>query len=253
MAAEIDGLRRACGDALLDRVAPHLTLVSPINVRADDLGAALAVLRGAAAVVDGPVELALGPPATFAPSSPVLYLAVGGSPADDGALTAFHTALHAGPLARPASWPFVPHVTLTQDQPAPRLLAGVSALADYRATVTVDHVTLLEERRDDDGRRRWEPLADAALGRRVVVGRGSLPLELTAGTIIDPEAAALVGDLVSPGLVVTARRADSGEVVGVVHGGRGSGAPKVVVAADARGEGVDDHLQARWRWLGSPM
>ena len=66
VAAEVDGLRRACGDGAIDRVPPHITLVPPVNVREDDVPAAVAVLRSAAARA-APLELTIGPVATFAP------------------------------------------------------------------------------------------------------------------------------------------------------------------------------------------
>ena len=46
-AAEINGLRRACSDGLLDRVDPHITLVEPINVREDDVDEVHRILRDA--------------------------------------------------------------------------------------------------------------------------------------------------------------------------------------------------------------
>ena len=76
IAHEVDGLRRALGDGFLGRVAPHVTLIPPVNVREDDLSAALAVVRGAAAST-GPLTLELGPVETFLPVNPVVYLAVG--------------------------------------------------------------------------------------------------------------------------------------------------------------------------------
>ena len=45
-ASEVDGLRRAVDDPALGRMAPHITLVPPVNVRTADLGAALARLCG---------------------------------------------------------------------------------------------------------------------------------------------------------------------------------------------------------------
>ena len=48
VACEVQGLRRALGDGSLQRIAPHLTLVPPVNVRAGGLDEALAVLRTAA-------------------------------------------------------------------------------------------------------------------------------------------------------------------------------------------------------------
>ena len=47
--AELDGLRRALGSPGLDRIAPHVTLVPPINVPERDLEAALGIVRAAAA------------------------------------------------------------------------------------------------------------------------------------------------------------------------------------------------------------
>jgi 2'-5' RNA ligase len=68
VAVEVDGLRQACGDGALERVASHLTLVPPVNVRDERVRDALDVVRGAAASAR-PVTVTLGPPATFAPAS----------------------------------------------------------------------------------------------------------------------------------------------------------------------------------------
>ena len=56
VAAEIDGLRRAFADPALERVAPHITLVPPVNVAVDAWPQALALVR-AAAGRSGPLEL----------------------------------------------------------------------------------------------------------------------------------------------------------------------------------------------------
>src|SRR3546814_11027490 len=72
---EIDGLRRALGDRQLGKIEPHITIVPPINMRDDDIADALAVVQ-AAARASRPMELTLGPVATFADSSPVRILAV---------------------------------------------------------------------------------------------------------------------------------------------------------------------------------
>ena len=77
VAAEIDALRRAVGDEDVTRIAPHVTLVPPVNVREEEVDDAVAVLRRAAAAVP-PLRLELGPVTTFAPVSPTLHLAVGG-------------------------------------------------------------------------------------------------------------------------------------------------------------------------------
>jgi 2'-5' RNA ligase len=256
---EIDGLRRACGDAQLARVAPHITLVPPVNVREDDLSTVLALVRRAATALPSGLDLRIGPTATFLPESPVLYLQVAGPGVDDGGLAGLRDRLRAGPLARPDRWPFVPHVTLMQDQPAERLVAGVAALGSYTVETGIDRLHLLEEQAGPVGGRRWVPIADARFGARVVVGRGSLPLELTTGSVVDPEARSLwprssEADPLGGGtngdrVVVTARRSDGGELVGLAAGHRQDAEPEVlVVAPSARGEGAEGHLLSRWRW-----
>jgi len=196
---EIDGLRRACGDGALGKVPPHVTLVPPVNVREDAFEDALAVLRVAATAAE-PLVLRLGPAATFHPDTPVLYLDVGG---DLDGLHRLRDAVFVAPLARSLTWPFAPHVTLAEEQPPERLEAGVTALADYHVGVRVDRVHLLEERKDDQRGRVWEPVADVPLAPAVVVGRGGLPLELLVSQTHESAGRAVV---------VTARR--EGRVVG---------------------------------------
>jgi 2'-5' RNA ligase len=215
---EVDGLRRALGDTALGAVPPHVTLVPPFNVRAEDLGAALQVIRRAANDQTGPIAVELGPVTTFMPASPVVYLAVGGSDLDR--LARLRQAVVAGPMLRPDHWPWVPHVTLTDDAPADRIEAALAALFSYRAATVFDRVVLLEEREH-----RWQPLADACLGRAAVVGRGGLELEIVEGRVLGPDVMAMAGgaeaaflaalDTVpAPSTVVlTGRRL--GEVVGV--------------------------------------
>lgn len=162
VAGEVDGLRRGLGDGALGRIRPHLTLVPPVNVREDDVEAALDRLRSAAATT-GHLRVTLGPVSTFHPVTPTLYLAVEG---DLDSLGRLRDAAFAPPLARELTHPFTPHVTVADDAPPARIAAAVEALAGFRADVTFDRLTLLEEHRRDDGVRVWEVLADAALGER---------------------------------------------------------------------------------------
>lgn len=181
---EVDGLRRALGDGALGHIAPHLTLVSPLNVRAGDLPDALAVIRRAAAGQDDPLWLDLGPVATFIPASPVVYLAVGGTNLDR--LGRLRTAVVAGPLLRPGRWPWVPHVTVADQVSLEEAGAALTALGHYRARARFDRVVLLEERDH-----RWHPLADASFGRPAVVGRGGLELEISEGRLLGPDVLAM--------------------------------------------------------------
>jgi 2'-5' RNA ligase len=215
---EVDGLRRALGDTALGAVPAHVTLVPPVNVRAEDLGLALQVLRRAATDQSGPIAVELGPVTTFMPASPVVYLAVGGPDLDR--LARLRQAVVAGPMLRPDHWPWVPHVTLTDDAPADRIDAALASLFSYSAATVFDRVVLLEEREH-----RWQPLADACLGRAAVVGRGGLELEIVEGRVLGPDVMAMaVGEEAAflaaldtvpapSSIVLTGRRL--GEVVGV--------------------------------------
>lgn len=242
---EIDALRRACDDGALGAIAAHLTLVPPVNVRADQVGAALDVVRAAAATTR-PFSVTLGPPATFAPVSPVLYLAVGGTGA--GAVAALRDAVFTPPLARPLTHPFVPHVTLADEMPPPRLDAAVAALAGYVRDVTFDRVHVMEE-----VGRVWEPFAEVPFGTPAVASRGPLALRLDVSSVAGPEARALgsrewplvPGVGVRTPLVVTAWR--GGDVVATAEGwtaGELGWLDGLLVAAGVRGEGIGSHVLA---------
>lgn len=253
---EIDSLRRALGDPDLDRIPTHLTLVPPVNVREAELGAALALVRERAARTR-PFTLTLGPPTTFLPVSPTLYLAVAGvgADADAEAVIRLRTALRAGPFERPETFPFVPHVTLLNPAAPEVLERARTALAAYRAEITLDRVDVLEETD-----RVWRSIADFRFGATAIVGRGSWPLQITDSSRLDPEAHAFrarkwqAHDHASYGpgtrwvrapFAITARRESS--VVGVATGWTGFGVAylsELLVAATVRGEGIGSHLLA---------
>ena len=257
-AAEIDGLRRACGDRALERVPPHVTLVPPVNVSETRLSEALARLRDAAARTS-PFTLELGPVTSFVPDSPTLYLAVGG-PADDVAtLHALRDAIFVPPLHRELTWPFVPHVTLADEMAVDRIDAALAALADYRTTIDCSGVHLLQEQRDG-GQTRWTPIADARFRPPIPVGRGGLPLDLWISDGLDPEGRLLLDaeglgaaphTMVAPpgwrSLTVSARR--RGELVGFATGctdGLNSRLTTVVVSPAHRQQGIARHVHARF-------
>lgn len=232
--AEVDGLRRALGDGTLGRMPAHLTLVPPVNVREDRLGEALAVLRRAAAATR-PLTLRLGPPATFLPDNPTLYLAVAGE------VQSLRDRVFVDPLARPLTWPFVPHVTLADEAEPDRIAAARQSLADYAVDVTFHRVHLL---REGPGR-VWSPIADAMFAAPAVIGRGGLPVEISVTDTVDPEARALAGTVA---LVVTARA--DGVVAGYAEGwcrGRIAHLASLVVAGEHDHLGVADHLVAAFR------
>lgn len=247
VATEIDGLRRALGDPTLGRITPHVTIVPPVNVRMEDLGEALARLRDAAASCRS-FRLDLGPITSFAPVSDTLYLAVTGEPAALASLERLRDAAFGPPLHRRVDHPFVPHVTIHPAVDSRRSDAARVALGDYRATIDVASVHLLQQRADAG--RRWVPIADAPLGPRVVVGRGGVELELTTSALADPEARDLLGEAGASGpparsaVVVTARR--RGTAVGVAWCGRAGTTTEersVVVREQERGQGIGRQLR----------
>jgi 2'-5' RNA ligase len=259
LAEAVDGLRRAFSDPALEHVAPHITLVAPVNLRVDDVADGLRVLRDAAAEV-GPLDLILGPVATFEGDEHVAYLEVGGDDRSVAALGRLHTRAFQAPFERRVDHDFVPHVTLTQGIDDERLDAVAVAASGWEGErVHIDALHLLEERHPPEGK-RWTPIAYIALGPRIVIGRGGLELELTPSELVDPEAAAAAGlsgdepdrpTVPVPGgsraLVVAARR--EGQVVGLARGWT-TPAPTtelvdVWVAADQLDE-VAGHMRAAW-------
>lgn len=265
VAAEIDALRRAVGDDDVSRIASHVTLVPPVNVRDEDVDAAVEVLRDAAALVP-PLRLELGPVMTFAPVSPTLHLAVGG---DVDELCRLRDAVFVPPLERTLTHDFVPHVTLIEG--TGNIAEGLVALAGYRAEVELTRVHLLRETRDDDGVRIWRPVTDATLGAKpAVIGRGGLELELVSSGQLAPEAQRWLDDRWDDmdverwgairsrdtPIAITARR--DGEIVGVASGiVRGEGAEAylndLMVGPAHRNGGVGAHLLAAFASRGAEL
>ena len=248
-------MRRAVGADDVDRLPAHITLVPPVNVREDELDDAVDRLRDAAAQAR-PFRLTLGPPATFLPINPVLYLDVRG---DVAAVDAMRNRVFRPPLERPLTWPFQPHVTLLDGGDPERIQAAVVALAGWTVEATIDRVHLLQEHKRDDGERLWRPLAEVVFGAPAVVGRGGLELELSVGGALGWREAAFrdrsfddhqLGRFGEPwkpeALSVTARR--DGRIVGTADGDvRTTGEAylaRLIVADDVRGEGVGAQLVA---------
>ena len=146
---EVDGLRRALGDRQLGRIEAHITIVPPINLRDEEVADALAVVQEAASR-RGPMELTIGPLATFGEQSPVRFLAV----APWEPVEALHRACLTGVLDRPEDRPFHPHVTVDiAGGPRGGTDPAVEVLRHYAAEVLIDRVSVLEH---DPERRRWE-------------------------------------------------------------------------------------------------
>jgi 2'-5' RNA ligase len=241
-AAEIEGLRRALGRGREDRIAPHVTLVPPVNVAPGDFPTVLDLVRDAAAGTP-PLRLVLGPPASFWPATPVVYLDVGG---DIDGVRHLRDALDGGPLVRPTTWPFVPHVTIAPDVDPDLIPDALSVLSSYRREVTVTTMRLLREEPD----RTWSGVADVSLSGRRVVARGGLEVVLEQGETLDREAehrlagAWAIGtdrDGLRP-LALVARR--EGAIVGAAAGRTDDELwlGRLAVDPAVRGQGIGRHL-----------
>lgn len=234
---EIDGIRRALGDGAMERVAPHVTIVPPVNVKGEQLDIALGLVRAAASSVV-PFELEFGPVETFMPESPVIKLAVHG----EGLLQLqrLRELAFVAPLLRETEWPYVPHVTL-KDEGTPVQLAHVSEVAtSYMTKVRFERVHVLHKVSGQS----WQPIADAAFEPGSIVGRGGVELELRTTEMIDPVSARLLDGLVpASDLVIVARR--EGAPVGVVAGVSNGDDVHLLaffVRPEVRGQGVGSHL-----------
>jgi 2'-5' RNA ligase len=234
--SEVQGLRRAMGDGGLDRIAPHITLVPPVNVNVSGLDDALTVIRSAGHRMT-PFSLKLGPINTFAPATPVIKLDVSG---ELDQLDRLRDLVFTGPLQRSLTWPFSPHVTLKDEATHEQLRTIPYVLTGFESTVQFDRVHLLRE----DERRRWTPVADAPFAPGSFVGRGGLELELSTSQLIDPVAARLLdGRVPATDLVITARR--DGATVGVTAGkvcGDDLDVRALFVHPEFRMQGIGSHL-----------
>ncbi len=252
VADEVDGLRRAFG-ADVDYIAPHITVIPPVNIDEAGLSDSLRVMRGAASSIVGPLRLRLGPLDTFLPRNPVIYLAVGG---DTDVLGRLRSALGHGSFDRPDPHAYVPHVTLSRGHSPTDDASLRRLLSRYERTVEIDRLHLLVQVVPEGGRRHWVPSADVVFEPRRVIGTGGAELELTLSELADPDARRFLAENdwlapvplpLPPWRSVWVVGRSEGRVVGVAWGaqaGRGATLEGVFVAAEARRQGVGNHLVA---------
>lgn len=206
---EIRGLRRAFGAHL--RMEPHITLVPPINLHDHQLDEAMVTLRSVTSRLSSPLQFTIGPANTFAPITPVVYLAVN---ANEGHLAAIHE-LHADlhdrtPFQRPPKFAYVPHVSLHEDCPPDRIQLGVSAFDAFSIEATVDRLWLL---RDNPDRRVWEAVSDVCFDPPTKRGHGGLELLFRVSS--RPAAGRFPPELAARSKLAI-EATDSGNVIGVL-------------------------------------
>ena len=154
-ATELQDYRVGLGDETAVQVPTHITLVPPMEVDEDELPRIEQHLAAASADVPA-YEILLRGTGTFRPVSEVVFvmLARGISQCEQLA-----KRLRSGPLERPLSFPYHPHVTVAHDV-APELLdRAFTELAGFTAYFTVSAFCLY---RHDPGT-GWQPTREFPL------------------------------------------------------------------------------------------
>jgi 2'-5' RNA ligase len=133
--------RAKCGDPQASLVPPHVTLLPPTEVPVGDRPAISAHLAAVAAA-HAPFDMHLAGTATFRPVSEVVYVRVARGMAECERIAA---DVRRGPLARPLSFPYHPHVTVAHDVPTDMLDMASTGLSDLEAEFRVTSFTEFEQ------------------------------------------------------------------------------------------------------------
>ncbi|MCZ2823710.1 MULTISPECIES: 2'-5' RNA ligase family protein [unclassified Modestobacter] len=133
--------RGKCGDPQATLVPPHVTLLPPTEV---PIGARPAITEHLARVAaqHPPFDMHLSGTGTFRPISEVVFVAVAQGIGDCELIA---TDVRTGPLARPLSFPYHPHVTVAHDVPTDMLDMAYAGLAEVHAEFRVDGFTEFEQ------------------------------------------------------------------------------------------------------------
>lgn len=148
--------RGRVGDPQADLIPPHVTLLPPTGVAAQDMATVRAELTEAAQTVM-PFAMHLSGTGTFRPLSKVVFVQVACGIAQCELLEA---AIRRGILAREPDFPFHPHVTVAHDIDEQSLDAAYEGLSDFVARFQVDRFALCI--RGHDG--VWKAEQDFPLG-----------------------------------------------------------------------------------------
>lgn len=157
--AELEGWRRLFGDPLARFVPAHITLLPPTRLPAPSLPEAEERL-GEVARSHSVFDILLRGTATFRPVSPVVFVSVVRGIGDCERL---QQAVRTGPLERPLSFPYHPHVTVAQCLEESILDQAFEKLADYTAAFCADAFVLYE--RDGEGSWRVRTRFPLAAGK----------------------------------------------------------------------------------------
>lgn len=141
--------RREVGDPAADLVFPHVTLLPPTAVAADEMDRIETHLADAAAA-HHPFVMHLSGTGTFRPLSPVVFIQIATGVSDCEVL---EHQIRRGVLARELEFPYHPHVTVAQGIADEGLDDAYEGLSGFVARFRVDGVVLFS--RDSDGRWQW--------------------------------------------------------------------------------------------------
>lgn len=133
--------RAKVGDPQANLVPPHVTLLPPTEVAVADR-AAISTHLADVARCHPAFEMHLSGTGTFSPVSEVVFVTVAKG---IGNCELLATDVRSGPLARPLSFPYHPHVTVAHDVAAEMLEFAYNGLADLSAAFPVDSFTEFEQ------------------------------------------------------------------------------------------------------------
>lgn len=195
--SELSGKIRAVaslfGQPRRERIAPHVTVVPPINLSEDELVEARATLRRVASEAK-PFQLGFSSLASFAPSAATVHLAV----ADvSGHLTSIRDQIRSGPLLREDPREFSPHVTLVTSASDEQIRAALLVSQAHKGEEgplgkwDVDRIFMLEQIRNETGT-SWQILAEEPFSKATIVGRGGIELNLRSVGHLEPASARLL-------------------------------------------------------------
>lgn len=190
---ELGAYRERFGDPLAHAIVAHITLVPPTQVADEDgLGQILAHLQVQAASMV-PFPLVLEGAGTFRPVSQVVFVPIVEGEAE---VRAAEAAVRSGPLDRPLSFPYHPHVTVAHDLEEEWLDQAHEALHSYRAAFEVDRLSLFIQGADAV----WRPVVDFPFGQSIIDPQRYAGDSVTIG-VLDPadfpELCDRLGDIVA--------------------------------------------------------
>jgi len=148
--------RAVVGDPLALSIPPHITMLGPTTLEADEVDEAEEHLRQIAAA-HHPFVIRLRGTGTFRPVSDVVFVQVAEGIAECEALEA---RIRTGPLARDRRFYYHPHVTVAQDVPAVALDQAFAELAAFEAVFSVTSMHMYEHGVDEV----WRPIRTFEFG-----------------------------------------------------------------------------------------